>query len=226
MPAITTTPSSQLSMSRIRQFLASAGGPAPGSNLDLSLSGLEVNYMGNNVSGTGAIVTTAKLCMWRQQETFNRGPDPGSGHADYPTSYTPGSTNKPWDYYGGTGVPWRPSRISEFQQAYYNPPSGFGYGVATGARNSTGIIRFDFAGGSQSSNVTGPSGTPRTYYLYVITGSFGISPIGGWVSTASSRYDFACGVSASVQAYVVDDLFCGGQMTGSEIRTTGSASYP
>lgn len=223
MPAITTSPSSQLAMSSIRQFLANAGGPAPGAT-NISLAGLEVNYMGNNVSGTGAIVTTAKVCMWRQQETFNRGPDPGQGHQTYPTSYTPSSPNKPWDYFGGTGVPWRPTRISEFQQAYYTPPACNGYGVATGARNSTGIIRFDFSGGSRSSNIPNPS--THTYYLYVLAGSSGISPIGGWVSTAGTRYDFACQSSANVQAYVVDDLFCGGQMTGNEIRNTGTPQYP
>ena len=223
MPAITTSPSSQLSMLSIRNFLSNAGGPAP-ANTNISLSNLEVNYMGNNASGTGAIVTTAKVCMWRQQETFNRGPDPGPGHQTYPTAYTPSSPDKPWDYFGGTGVPWRPTRISEFQQAYYTPPACNGSGVPTGATNSTGIIRFDFSGGSRASNMPNPS--TRTYYLFVLTGSFGISPINAWVSTASTRYDFACSSSASVQAYVVDDLFCGGQMTGNEIRNGGTPQYP
>jgi hypothetical protein len=104
--------------------------------------------------------------------------------------------------------------------AYYNPPSGVGYGVATGARNSTGIIRFDFSGGSQTSLGTG------SYYLYIIAGSYGISPTVGWVSTAATRIDFATGTSAQINAYVVDDKFCGGQMNDTEIRTTGSAHYP
>jgi len=223
MPAITTSPSAQLAMSTIRQFLQNAGNGSVPSTTNLSLSNLEFRYMGNNTTGTGAIVTTAKVCMWRQQETFNLGPiPPGPGLNPDPTAYTPGSTNKPWDYYGGTGVPWRPSRFSEFQQAYYNPPSGVGYGVATGATNSTGIIRFDFAGGSRAALGTG------SYYLYIYNGGgLGVT-VPGWYSTAGTRIDFGTGTSAFAQAYVVDDKFCGGQMVlaSSEITTTGSASYP
>ena len=204
MPRITTSNSSQLSMSTIRQFLAASGNAyAPGSNLDLSLSAMELYYMGDNVAGTGFIVTDAKLCMWRQVEITSAGlpGGPGSG---------------PWNYSGGTGVPWRPSRFTEFQQAYYNPPSAIGYGVATGAKNSTGIIRFSFSGGSPVSFGSG------SYYLYLDSGGIG----SGWYSTSTATLDFACNNGASATAWVVDDKYCGGQMIGGEIRVTGSISYP
>jgi len=204
MPLLTSSDSSQLAMSTVRQFLAASGNTfAPGSNSNLSLSAMELAYMGNVTSGTGAIVTNAKVCMWRQVEVTSTGLPGGPGTG-------------PWNYLGGTGVPWRPSRFTEFQRAYYAPPSAVGYGVATGARNSTGIIRFAFSGGSPAAFGSG------LYYLYLDAGNIG----SGWYSTSTNTRDFASPSSGFATAWVVDDRYCGGQMTGGEIRVTGSISYP
>jgi len=212
MPLLTSSDSTQLSMSTVRQFLAASGNASPiaSATVDLSLSGMELAYMGSNTVGTGLIVSTAKVCMWRQNEiaipplapyTNNPGFGPGVGA---------------WNYANGTGVPWRPSRFSEFQRAYYAPPSAVGYGVPTGAPSSTGIIRFSFAGGSPAAFGSG------LYFLYLDSGNIG----SGWYSTSTNTRDFASPSSGNATAWVVDDRYCGGQMTGGEIRVSGSITYP
>lgn len=216
---ITTSNTQQLSMSQIRTFLATAGGPAPGTT-NLSLSTLELRYMGNS-PGTGAVTSVAKVCFWQQREIFNRGNVAPGGSSD-PTGYTAGknSVKKPWDYYPGN-TSWRPSRISEFQRTYYDPPVGSGTGVATGATNSTGIIRLTFGKGSPS------VGIGSLYYFWLDpVGTYGVGTPGAWYSTSATTYDFACASNAGLVGYVVDDKFCGGQMTGSEILITGNCHYP
>ena len=214
MPLLTPSDSTQLSMSTVRQFLAASGNASliASATTDLSLSGMELAYMGSNTVGTGMIVSTAKVCMWRQNEITTPAPQP-NGATSTP-GFGPGVGA--WNYTGGTGVPWRPSRFSEFQRAYYAPPSASGAGVPTGARNSTGIIRFSFAGGSPAAFGSG------RYFLYLITGNIGA----GWYSVTTNTIDFASPSSGSATAFVVDDRYCGGQMTGPEIRVTGSISYP
>jgi len=192
-------------MSTVRQFLAASGNTSPiaSATTNLSLSGMELAYMGSNTVGTGAIVTNAKVCMWRQNEITSTGLPAGPGTG-------------PWNYANGTGVPWRPSRFSEFQRAYYAPPSASGAGVATGARDSSGIIRFTFANGSPAAFGSG------LYYLYLNVGSFA----SGWYSTSTTTLDFGVSNGASGSGWVVDDKYCGGQMTGGEILVSGSISYP
>jgi len=200
MPLLTPSDSTQLSMSTVRQFLAASGNTfVSGTNSNLSLSAMELYYMGNVTSGTGAIVSDAKVCMWRQIEVAS--PAPTGGATSNP-GFSPGVGA--WNYTGGTGVPWRPSRFSEFQRAYYAPPSAVGYGVPTGATNSTGIIRFSFAGGSPAAFGSG------RYFLYLTSGTIG----SGWYSTTSSTLDFGCNNGGNATAYVVDDRYCGGQMVG------------
>ena len=200
-------------MSTVRQFLAASGNASPiaSATTNLSLSGMELAYMGSNTVGTGAIVSTAKVCMWRQTEVAL--PAPTGGATSNP-GFGPGVGA--WNYTGGTGVPWRPSRFSEFQRAYYAPPSASAAGVPTGARDSTGIIRFSFAGGSRAAFGSG------RYFLYLNVGSFA----SGWYSTSTTTLDFGVSNGAGGSGWVVDDRYCGGQMTGGEILVSGSISYP
>jgi hypothetical protein len=181
--------------------------------------------MGNNTAGTGAIVSNAKVCFWRQVDVYNTFFS-GQVAGGQPSNYAGGNLapNKPWDFYPGK-TNWRPSRISEFQRTYYKPPEGSGTGVATGAKNSTGIIRLIFKEGSPA------NGEGSLYYFYLDDGYNGPGRFNWYTSTfdtttQQAKYDFAVNLNAGLAGYVVDDRFCGGQMTGAEIRISGSCHYP
>jgi len=219
MSRITTANNAQLAMSTIRAFLAGSGGPAPVAT-NISLADIEKRYMGNSAGGNVPVVTVAKVCMLGQLETdqkVNRGgTNPGNA------GYTPGSSPTGWSYAGAT-VAWRPSRFSEFQQAYNVLPSLAINGQATGQTNSYGNLVFSFAGGSPAEFGSG------TYYYYVYGNNTGVVPngwnsVGGNASGASVTYNIPN--SRGCSAYVVDDRFCGIQMLPGEITSSGSGTYP
>jgi len=213
MPRITTQNTSQLSLLQIRNFFNAAGPsiPVPGTT-NISLSTLELAYMGNNTSGgTNKIVTLSKVCMWQQQEVVSTG-----------LPSLPVSSPRSWDY-SGPSVPYAPSRVSEFQQAYYPIPSGSGAPQATGAKNSTGNIVLTFAGGARA------SGVGSNYYFFLSQAN----NMGPWFanlwysSFGAKRVLENVPNGGNCQGFLVDDRICGGQvLSPDEIQLTGTLQYP
>lgn len=213
MPRITSQNTAQLSLLTIRNFLNAAGPsiPIPGTT-NISLSSLELAYMGNNTSGgTNKIVTLSKVCMWQQQEKVSGG-----------LPSLPVSSPRSWDY-SGPSVPYAPSRVSEFQQAYYPIPSGSGAPQATGAANSTGNIVLTFAGGALA------SGVGSNYYFFLsIANNMGPWAANTWYSSSGYTQTLTNVINGgNCQGFLVDDRICGGQvLSPDEIMLTGTLHYP
>jgi hypothetical protein len=178
----------EISLLDIDQFIQSVGGPNFNGSA-ISLSGSEINYMGSETSVGDILVS--KLCMPGQQEVRFKDPDWSV------FSSSPGTPN---NYYNGADIPWRPTRFSEFYNAY--TPITFNVTIQGTGSVYGGNLVLDMVGG------TAP------YFVYSSTDS-------SWGFTSTSQYVKYAYNGFTTNFYVVDATGCGGNF---EISSSGH--YP
>ena len=115
MGLISSSNTATLSLTGIREWISGVGALSVPGTSNLSLTALEMCFMGQNITGgPNVIVTNSKACMWQQQEKY---------YAGNVYAFVPSTSPKAWNYNApAVGMdPYTPSRVTEFQQTY-NPP--------------------------------------------------------------------------------------------------------
>jgi len=210
-------PAGGLSLWSVDQFVKGLGGTTyNGSNI--SLAGVELNYMGSSGNPLGARIArhkTSKVCMPGQKE--------GQVYRGYlPNQSTPGQYETyPWTYkipgdWNSTdpslGTPWRPAGMEEFVDSYENNVGANAYPQATNEITAGSII-VEATGGNPVNPSTGTN-TPQDYNCYITT-------LGLWAVIAKGKTQFSTPKNFSSTWYVFDHLHCMGNF-----ELGGSVNYP